>query len=191
MNREPWTKRMWYFRVRLTLGWLLISACGEAGYGDGGRLCVSRSDGNYRLSVFSTPTPFRAGLVDISVLVQDNITGVILPETSVTVRLRLQNQPGEPIYIMATEGAATNKLLKAAVFDLPSPGRWEVEIMIKGELGSGRVYCELVAGQREMSWPAVWPWFSWPIPVILLFSIHEWLVSRTRHQRALMHQVRA
>lgn len=191
MKREPWTKKMRHFRARLTFGWLLISVCSEAAYGDGGRLCVSRSDGNYRLSVFSAPTPFRAGPVDISVLVQDNISGEVLPQTSVAVQLRLQNQPDKPICIMAIESAATNKLLKAAVFDLPSPGRWEVEIMIRGEQGSARVYLELEADQREMSWPAVWPWLSWPVPVILLFSIHEWLVGRKRRQRALMYRVRA
>ena len=76
---------MRFVKVRLTLGWLLVGACGETARGDGGTLRLSRSEGNYRISVFTAPTPFRAGPVDISVLVQDAITGEVMPKASVTI----------------------------------------------------------------------------------------------------------
>ena len=57
------------------LGWLLVGACGEAARGDGGTVRLSRCEGGYRITVFTAPTPFRAGPVDISVLVQDAATG--------------------------------------------------------------------------------------------------------------------
>ncbi len=72
----------------------------------------------------------------------------------------------------------TNKLLKAAVFELPEPGRWEIEVAIKGEQGGAQVRFELEAAERAPQWPLMWPWIGWPAPVILLFSIHQLLVWR-------------
>jgi hypothetical protein len=169
-------------KVAVILIWLLVGACGEAAHGDGGILRLSRSDANYRISVFTTPTPFRVGPVDISVLVQDAITGEDIPKTSVTVSLVLRDQPGEPMCYTATDEAATNKLFKAAVFDLPQPGRWLVQVTIKGEQGSAQVAFELEAAQSVRGLPPMWPWFSWPVPVILLFLAHQMLVWRRHRQ---------
>ena len=175
---------MRFVKVTVMLTWLLVSACGEAAHGDGGILCLSRSEGNYRISVFTTPTPFRVGPVDISVLVQDAITGEVIPKASVTVSLILRDQPGEPLCYAATDKAATNKLMKAAVFDLPEPGRWVVQVTIGGEQGSAQVDFELEAAQCVQGWPVIWPWFSWPVPAILLFLVHQVLVWRRHRQSA-------
>ena len=42
--------------------------------------------GDFQITVFTAPTPFRAGPVDISVFVQDPLTGELIPEARVTVR---------------------------------------------------------------------------------------------------------
>jgi hypothetical protein len=84
----------------------------------------------------------------------------------------------------ATDQAATNKLLKAAVFDLPESGRWVTQVGIGGEQGSAEVDFELVAAQRVQGWPVMWPWFGWPVPVILLFLVHQVLVWRRHRQPA-------
>ena len=173
---------MRFVKVAVMLSWLLVGVCGETAHGDGGKLCLSRSEGNYRISVFTTPTPFRVGPVDISVLVQDAITGEVMPKASVTVSLKLRDQPGEPMCYMATEKAATNKLMKAAVFDLPEPGRWLIQVTIGGEQGNAQVGFEQEASQRTEQWPVLWTWISWPVAVILLFSIHQVLVWRKHRQ---------
>jgi hypothetical protein len=176
---------MRFVGVRLTLGCLLIGACGQTAYGDGGTLRLARSEGNYQISVLTTPTPFRAGPVDISVLVQDAITGEVIPNASVTVWLMSRDhQPRQPVCYTATDKAATNKLLKAAVFDLPEPGRWEVKVTVGGEQGNAQVNLELEAAQRVPEWPTIWPWVSWPAPAILLFFIHQVLVWRRHRQPA-------
>jgi hypothetical protein len=161
-----------------TLGWLLIGASGEAARGDGGTVRLSRCEGGLQISVFTAPTPFRAGPVDISVLVQDAITGAPIPEARITVKLSPRDQSVLPICLAATSDAATNKLLKAAVLELPEPGRWEVEVAIEGGQRVGRVRFELEAAGRAPQWPVIWPWIGWPAPVILLFSIHQLLVWR-------------
>jgi hypothetical protein len=166
------------------LAWLLIGACGKAAHGDGGVLRVSRSEGNYRISVFTAPTPCQVGPIDISVLVQDAITGEVIPKALVTLWLKLRNQPGKPLCYTATDKAATNKLMNAAVFDLPEPGRWVVQVTIRGDQGRAQVDFELHAAQCVRGWPAMWPWFSWPVPVILLFLAHQVLVWRRHRQPA-------
>jgi hypothetical protein len=171
-------------KVVVILSLLLVGPSGKTARGDGGMLCLSRSEGNYRISVFATPTPFRVGPVDISVLVQNAITGEVIPKASVTVSLRLRDQHGEPMCYAATDQAATNKLMKAAVFDLPEPGRWVIQVAIGGEQGGAQVEFELVAAQRLQGWPAMWPSFSWPVAVILLFLIHQVLVWRRHRQPA-------
>ena len=52
---------------------------------DGGTLRISERRDGRRISVFTTPTPLRAGLADISILVQDAATGKPLPEVPVMV----------------------------------------------------------------------------------------------------------
>jgi hypothetical protein len=171
-------------KIIFTLGWLLIGLNGKAVRGDGGTVRLSRGEGPYRISVFTGPTPFRAGSVDISVLIQDAQTGAVIPEARAAIWLTRCNHLGEPMHQSATSAAATNKLLKAALFELPAPGCWTVLVMIEGEQGSARVRFEAEAAERAEEWPAIWPWIGWPAPVILLFSIHQMLVLRKRGRPA-------
>ena len=165
-------------KVGISLGWLVISAFGQAARADGGALRQSQTAGNYRISVFTSPTPFCAGPVDISVFVQDAITGEVIPTTSVTIRVLLHSLPDKALCYIATTEAATNKLFKAAVFDLPEPGHWRVKVTVDGGQGTAQLHFDLEAAQRTEQWPVLWTWISWPAAVILLFSIHQVLVWR-------------
>ncbi len=169
-------------KIGLALGCFLVGACGGAARGDGDTVRLSRREGGFQVTVFTSPTPFRAGPVDISVLVQDAVTGEPRPEARVTVKLTPRDQLVLPMRRAAMRDAATNKLLKAAVFELPEPGRWEVEVAIEGGQGAASVRFELEAAGRVPQWPVMWPWIGWPAPVILLFSIHQLLVWRKSRQ---------
>ena len=169
-------------KVGVSIGWLVISAFGQAARADGGALRLLQTAGNYRISVFTSPTPFCAGPVDISVFVQDAITGEVIPTTAVTIQLVLHSQPDKALCYVATTEAATNKLFKAAVFDLPELGRWRVQVTVDGGQGTAQLHFDLEAAQRTEQWPVLWTWISWPAAVILLFSIHQVLVWR-KHLR--------
>jgi hypothetical protein len=106
--------------------------------------------GAYQVTVFTSPTPLRAGLVDVSVLVQEAATGACLPQARVNLRLTSRGT-GDVLELPATTEAATNKLLRAAAFQLPHAGRWDVED---------------------------WPWFSWPAGAVALFAVHAMLARR-------------
>src|SRR5262245_30989354 len=114
---------------------LCLLASSAAAFGDGGTPRLLETRGGYRVAVFTSPTPLRAGPVDVAVLVQDAATGAFLPSTDVTVRLRPRGAEAWAITQPATTEAATNKLFRAAVFELPSAGAWEVEIDVTGPAG--------------------------------------------------------
>src|SRR5216117_196444 len=93
---------------------------------DGGAMRLRQRAGGYQIAVFTSPSPFRAGPVDVSVLVQDAATGECVPEAQVTVCLKAPGA-GRTLECPATTEAATNRLFHAAVFELPEPGWWDVE----------------------------------------------------------------
>lgn len=145
---------------------------------DGGTVRISERAGDYQVTVFTSPTPFRAGPVDVSVLLQDAASGSAVTEAQVTVRLT-RRTTGRVLEVPATTEAATNKLLRAAVFDLPKPGWWDVDVLIEGPSGPAAVRFGVEASEPIPRWLTLWPWFSWPILVVAVFGIHRMLVRRT------------
>src|SRR5262245_46110821 len=114
---------------------------------DGGTPRLLETHGGYRVAVFTSPTPLRAGPIDVSVLVQDATSGAILPLVDVTVQLRPRAAEAWTITHPATAEAATNKLFRSAVFELPSAGTWEVEVTVDGPSGSERFDLDLDAAE--------------------------------------------
>ncbi len=149
-------------------------------HADEGVVRLSERRGDYRITVFTSPNPLRAGPVDVSVLVQDAATGEPISDARVTVRASPRAHPGESILCPATTEAATNKLFQAALFDLPEAGWWNVAIQVEGLPDPVEVHFEV---EVDQSLPQVWemiPWIAWPIIVIVLFFVHKWLVHRKR-----------
>ena len=141
---------------------------------------LSGKMGGYQIAVFTAPTPFRAGAVDISVLVQDAATGD--PLTQVRVTIRMTRPGGAALEYPATTEAATNKLFHAAQFELPEPGRWDMQVRVEGLHGVAVIGGEVEAAGPLPRWPELWPWIGWPAPVIALFGIHQWLARRRTRQ---------
>ena len=108
-------------RTRATTTWLLVPIglglwCTTA-LADGGTVRLSQRLGADRITVFTSPTPLRAGPVDVSVLVQDAETGAPIPGAEVEVGLEPLDRPGLATHYPATHRAATNKLFHAALCD--------------------------------------------------------------------------
>jgi hypothetical protein len=139
--------------------------------------------GAYRVTVFTSPTPLRAGLVDFTVLVQDAATGACVPQARATLRLTAR-KTGTFLEHPATAEAATNKLYLAAVFQLPESGWWDADIAIEGPHGPARVRFGAQADKALPRWQELWPWFTWPALIVLIFSGHRALVRRTPRSNA-------
>jgi hypothetical protein len=96
----------------------------------------------------------------------------------VTIKAVRRGSPAVTIHHPATTEAATNKLYYAALFDLPEPGWYAVEVSIDGALGAALVRFELEAAEPLPPWLAMLPWVGWPVLATLLFGIHQFLVRR-------------
>jgi hypothetical protein len=161
---------------------LVLGSWSAPALADAGAMLWSRAVGGYRITVFAAPTPFRAGAVDISALVQDASTGDPMTPVKVTVRM---TKPGRPaLEYPATAEAATNKLFRAAQFELPEPGRWALEVEVQGSQGQAVTGGQLDAAETLPRWRELWPWISWPALPIALFGIHRCLARTTSRRLA-------
>jgi hypothetical protein len=77
----------------------------------------------------------------------------------------------------ATFEAATNKLFRAARFELPETGRWEMRVEVEGVHGPAVIGGEIEAAESLPRWREIWPWIGWPALVVVLFGIHQ-MVAR-------------
>jgi hypothetical protein len=165
-----------------TVNCLLLPVCcfliPNTARADGGTMRLSERQGPYQITVFTAPTPMRAGPVDVSVLVLDCTNGQPIPDAEVTVRAVRSGKPEEGVFVQATSDAATNKLLQAAIFDLPEAGQWKMEVEVKSRLGETQVQFDLDVAEPLPRWASLWPWIGWPGLVIVFFGLHQWLVRR-------------
>lgn len=132
------TARAW--STALTLAALLLLVIGPPLLANGGTVRISREAvGTYLVSVFTSPTPLRTGEVDISVLVQDadreSVVDVPVWVEAVPVGINTT-----PVRHPATRQQATNKLFKAAKFDVTEPGEWEFVIRVGGDEGGATTF---------------------------------------------------
>lgn len=165
----------------LIIVFMLIAgpACAKA-LADGGQVRVTERIGDYQIVVFTSPNPLRVGPVDVSVFVQDTVTGEVVLDGDVFVEATRRDGPRPAIRAAATSEHATNKLFRAAVIVLPAAGVWHVCVECLAPPGNRRfeVGFSMEASPPLPRWLSVWPWFSWPIIVALLFIGHRVLVTR-------------
>ncbi len=168
------------FRTILLAASIVAGGMPSSAFADGGTIRLSETKGAYRINVLTAPNPFRAGPVEISVLVQDADTGDASPDAKVKVRIAPRDQSSDVREYSATSGGTTNKLFRSAAFDLPAPGRWTVEIDVDGPKGLVHSTFEVEAADRLPRWVSLWAWFSWPFLVVALFALHwAFAVDRT------------
>jgi hypothetical protein len=163
----------------LTWFFLLDRCCAPA-HADGGTISLSSQNSAYQITVFTAPTPFRAGPVDISVLVQDGQTAE--PLTTARVTVRMSKPPQFVLVYPATTADATNKLFHSAHLQLPEPGNWRIEVEVQGQHGQAMIGGDIAAAPPLPRWLEMWPWFGWPALVVALFSLHK-LLTRPRLDR--------
>jgi hypothetical protein len=159
---------------------LLLAACCPLARADGGSVRLVERHGDIQVSVFTSPNPLRAGPVDVSVLLQDAASGQPIAGAQVQLELNRRDGKSAPIHALATSAAATNKLLLAALVELPEPGWWDVDVACDSERGAAEVHFTMEVGERLPPWLTLWPWFSWPVGAVLLFGVHRLLVRRNQ-----------
>lgn len=163
---------------------LIVGPCYREATADGGQVCVSERHGEFQVTVFTSPNPLRAGPIDVGVLVQKVETGDAVVDAKVLLELTSSDPMLPPIRAVATREGATNKLMRAALLDLPVAGQWNtrVEVTPHGESPLNLSFT-VDAAPPLPAWLTIWPWFTWPLAAIALFVVHRWLVGRRQSHR--------
>lgn len=165
------------------LGGAVLLGVAPSAFADGGTVRASVQQRGLRVTVFTSPASPRVGPVDVSVLVQDAASGQPVAGVQVHVRAASRRDQASTIEALATTDNATNKLLNAAVLDVPEAGWWEFRIRVDGRGEPVEVTFDLEVGEALPGWVSWLGWVAWPVIVILLFATHQLLVRRKRGAR--------
>jgi hypothetical protein len=164
--------------IVVLMAWLALAAEPPVALADGGALRFSeRRDGRI-VTVFTTPTPLRAGLVDVSALVQDSDSGRPLRNVSIVVHAFPIHHAAARVSAAATTEAATNKLLRAARLELSKPGRWHVEVIVSGTSQGQPIGFDVEVAEAFPPWLQMSLWIGWPLVAIGLFAVHQFRIRR-------------
>ena len=155
--------------------WLLFAGVTQA---DGGRVLAEKTAGGYRVVLFGSPTPLRAGMADLSLFLEQE--GKSSPVLDAVVRFRLNKlsrptpelawrgagcvTPGQAV--SATQGHSGNKLLYSAMLGFPEPGFWELGVSISH---SGKTVDLPFELSVERALPPVMTW--WPVVALMPLGI--------------------
>jgi hypothetical protein len=153
---------------------------------DGGTLRASQVIGENRISIFTSPAVLRVGTIDISVLAQDAKTGAILRDSPIRIRLECIDRAVIPLEQEATFAAATNKLFRAAQFDVPEAGNWRTTVVFGEPAQSptnASISIPLSIEPPLPAWMELAPWIAWPFGVVALYCVHRALAARSTANR--------
>jgi len=144
---------------------------------DGGAMQFTKSAGPFVVTVFTTPSPLRAGPVDISLMIQsrENQQAVL----DCLAQVQLSKEGAMSIRSEATHQAAQNKLLYAAQVNVPESGIWELEAAIKLGDDSVNVNGSINVAPSSPVVLVYWRSLSLPPVFISLFAVNQWLKRRS------------
>ena len=156
---------------------LLIAVAWFEAQADGGAVQFEKTAGPFIITVFTTPTPLRAGPADISLMIQSRENRQ--PVLDCQALVELNKEGAMSIRSEATHEAAQNKLLYAAQVNVPEPGTWEIEAAIKHGDDSIDVAGEIIVASSKPVLLVYWRSLVLPPLFISLFTLNQWLKRRS------------
>ena len=161
-----------------------------------------RNEGTIGKSACSRPLRCCAGPIDISVLIQDAQSGRVCTDATIEVELGSLDPPALVLTQTATADAATNKLFKSALFDVPHAGPWKVRVFLRDpqipiDSATEQTPHDVPAAEFELAiapplpaWFDLAPWLGWPFAAIALFGVHQWLAAKSNRATQRRRQTR-
>lgn len=160
-------------------GWLLLAASARL-LADGGLVLLHQQSPPFVITVFESPTPPRAGAIDLSVLLQASET--LEPVLDAEVQIELAKD-GSHLQVRATRDQAQNKLLYAASVDLDDPGAWRYSVSVRTAGGASRpitVSGNIAVAAEQPKLAAYGSYLALPFFCLAIFALHQWLRWRQR-----------
>jgi len=161
--------------ISVYLWFQILSAVGTV-RADGGQLLLRREAGAFVITVFATPFPLRVGLLDLSVMIQDHLSQEPILDGYVSLQLSKNGHHG--VSMEATRQHAQNKLLYAASFNIPEPGLWNLQLLVRRGLQSAAIDDRLNIDPAPSPLISYWPYFALPPVLIALFLLHQRLKKK-------------
>jgi hypothetical protein len=152
--------------------WTLValSMLANQALADGGTVRAHEPAGPFVVTVFTSPTPFRAGPVDVSVMVQDADGGPVL---DATVTVQLVDATGT-LNVEARRSGNKNRLLYEALTTLPRAGSWQLTVHVERGADVGQVACQVEAAEALPDLLRSWPHLLFPPLAIVAYLLHRW-----------------
>jgi hypothetical protein len=120
-----------------------------------------------------------AGPVDVSVLVQERETRMPVLDAEVALEwTAVQND--RRLRVGATRERATNKLLYAALPELPLAGEWRLRAIASRAGQRGEVSCRIEVLPPPSPLASFWPYLALPPLGVVLFALNRRLAARRR-----------
>jgi hypothetical protein len=140
---------------------------------------ASGAQGGLVVTLFTAPTPLRAGPADVSVLVQDAATRETVLDAQVTVRVSPRHEGALPLTARLDRASATNKLLQAATVSLPIPGPYRIVAEARRGVARAVVAADVTVEPPLPPLLALWPYLALPPAVVGIFLVQQWLRHRS------------
>lgn len=186
--------------IRPALVIMLLCASAALARADGGSVQFQSAAGPFQVTVFSEPGIIRAGLVDLSVLVQASPHGEPVLDADVTLGLspldetRARQQPAwappacindvdrEATRITANRSRGPNRLLYSSLVQIPDRGRWQLSIWVHSNSMTGMARTVLEVEPPAPPWVNYWHLFAFPPAAVIGFWLRQRILQRPRRK---------
>lgn len=170
--------------------WISITS----GFADGGVVLARQVVNGLDLTVFASPSPLRAGPVDVSVLVQNPENGAAVLDAQVAVSWSSKSSDSPdwmpPCCTMdsgrekipATRGHSQNQFLYSAIVPIRSAGSSELVIRVEAAGRKALLSSDVTALPPQAPAQAYWPFLALPPFAVAGFALHQRL-SRKRNRK--------
>jgi hypothetical protein len=160
---------------------LLLMMFAKLLLGDGGTVVFHKPAGDFDVTVFSKSEAVRAGLNDLSVMVQQRSDNSAVMNATVLLHLQ-RNQSGQITRLTAIcrHDKATNKLLYAASVNIPSTGTWSLEADVASGGRNASAYGSIDVFAPLPPVVNYWPYVAMVPALAVAFIINRKLRARFR-----------
>jgi len=158
--------------IRL-MAWCVLAA-GAPLFADGGAVVLHKESAPFVVTIFASPAPARAGIVDLSFLVQSS--GTLAAALDADVELELSNSRSQ-VRVRATHEQARNKLFYSASVNLGEPGEWRYRASIRTARVATPVLIEdqIAIGSAQPKLASYGLYLALPFLWLALFALHQLL----------------
>ncbi len=170
---------------------------------DGGIVRARETQGPFVITIFAPAKVFTAAPTEVSVMVQDRATNLVVTDAAVALSLvrpdesigqfdasAVASMTGQAMradsktmdklsIIRVTRGQGANKLLYSARVAFPITGDWRLHVSVQRDQNEATVDCILPVAHPAGRLAALWPCLA-AIPIaIALFALNQWLRRRS------------